>query len=108
MIALVDSKRSEISALCKRFGIRRLEIFGSGATGRYAHGSSDLDFLVDLGEYDETVADRYLDLADALEELFQHPIDLVTERSIRNPYFRASVNRHREMIYEAGDRQTAA
>ncbi len=108
MISLVDSKRDDIAALCRRFAIRRLELFGSGATGRFAPESSDLDFVVDLGEYDDTVADRYLDFAAALEELLQRPVDLVTERSIRNPYFKAAVDRQRETIYEAGNRETAA
>lgn len=36
-------------------------------------------------------ADRYLGLADALEKLFQCRMDLVTEESIRNPYFRQEV-----------------
>lgn len=108
MIALVDNKRQEIAALCRRFGIRRLDIFGSGATGRFESESSDLDFVVDLGDYDETVGDRYLDFADALEELLGRPVDLLTERSIRNPYLKASINRQRKAIYEAGNRETAA
>jgi predicted nucleotidyltransferase len=108
MIALVDDKRSEIAALCRRFGIRRLEIFGSGATGRFNPAMSDLDFVVDLGDYDETVGDRYFDFADALEELLGRPVDLLTERSIRNPYLKAAVNRQRRTVYEAGDRETAA
>lgn len=108
MIPLIDDNREQIATLCRRFGVLRLELFGSGATGRFKPGSSDLDFVVDLGEYDDTVADRYLDFADALEELLQRPVDLVTERSIRNPYFRAAIDRQRKTIYEAGNRQTAA
>ena len=108
MIDLVHSKRDDIAALCRHFGIRRLAIFGSGATGRFSPESSDLDFIVDLGEYDATVGDRYLDFADALEELLQRPVDLLTERSVRNPYLRASIDRQRETVYEAGNRETAA
>lgn len=108
MIALVEDNRDEIKALCERFGIRRLDIFGSGATGHFADESSDLDFIVDLGEYDATVADRYLDFGAALEQLFRRPVDLITERAIRNPYFKASVESQRETIYAAGDRETAA
>ena len=108
MIALIANKREEIAALCKRFGIRRLEVFGSAATGAFDPTSSDLDFLVDLGEYDATVAGRYLDLALALEELFDRRVDLITERSVTNAYLLDSVNRQRETIYETGDREAAA
>lgn len=108
MIPQVERKRNEIAALCRRYGIQRLDLFGSGATGQYSPESSDLDFVVDLGEYDDSVADRYLDFADALEELLRRPIDLVTERSIRNPYLQAAIDRQRKTIYEAGNSETAA
>jgi hypothetical protein len=105
---VVDDKREEIAALCRQYGIQRLEIFGSGANGRFRPGSSDLDFVVDLGNYDETVGDRYLDFADALEELLGSPVDLLTERSVRNPYLKAAINRQRETVYETGNRETVA
>jgi predicted nucleotidyltransferase len=60
------------------------------------------DFLVRFldrrptGEY----ADRYLDLADSLERLFQCRVDLVTEESIRNPYFRREIEATRQRLYE--------
>ncbi len=108
MIALVDNKRDEIAALCRRCGIRRLEISGSGAASRFDPETSDLDFVVDLGEYDETVGDRYFDFADALEALLGRPVDLLTERSIRNPYLKAAIHRQRKTVYEAGNRETVA
>lgn len=52
MIALVDGKKPEIIALRKRFGIRRLDLFGSAATGAFDPVHSDLDFVVDLGIYE--------------------------------------------------------
>ncbi len=43
---------------------------------------------MDYGDY----ADTYFDLADQLENLFQRPVDLVTDKSLSNPYFIDSVN----------------
>ena len=44
-------------------------------------------------------ADRYLDLADGLEQLFGRHVDLVTAQSIRNPYFRREIEATRELVY---------
>lgn len=106
MIDLIATKREELASLCRRFSIRRLAFFGSAAKSRFEPQSSDLDFVVDLGEYKRSVADRFLNFADALEELFDTPVDLITEDSIVNPYLRKAVNEARETIFE--DRDTVA
>lgn len=108
MIALVADKLKEIEALCRKYRIARLDLFGSATTGKFDPATSDLDFLVDLGEYDASVADRYLNLADDLEELFDREVDLTTTRSLKSPYFIASVNRSWENVYVSGDREAAA
>jgi hypothetical protein len=101
MIALVEQKKNDVADLCRRFKVERLELFGSAATGSFQAASSDLDFIVRFstplaGSY----LDRYLDFAEALEQLFQRPVDLLTERAIRNPYFRRSVEATRRLVYE--------
>jgi predicted nucleotidyltransferase len=101
VISLVDERKSEIAALCRGFGIRRLDLFGSAATGAYDPATSDLDFIVDLGPYDDAIADRFLDFSDALEAIFGRPVDVITVKQIRNPYFRAEVNATRELLYDA-------
>ncbi len=102
MIDLVAHRRAEIAELCLHYRVERLDVFGSAASGAFKNGQSDLDFLVRFqhraptGEY----ADRYLGLADALERLFHCRVDLVSEESIRNPYFRREVEETRELVYE--------
>ncbi len=98
-----------LKEVCRRFRVEQLYLFGSAADGRFQPGQSDLDFLVTLeeqppGEYAET----YLGLAQALENLFQRPVDLVTERSIRNPYFREAVFAARQLLYDHRDEKAAA
>jgi hypothetical protein len=34
MLPLIDKRRSEIASLCRRFHVRRLDVFGSGNPGR--------------------------------------------------------------------------
>src|SRR5215211_8550584 len=83
-----------LGEVCRRFRVARLYLFGSAARSDFDAERSDLDSLVTLeeqpvGEY----ADNYLGLAEALEKLFGRRADLVTESSIRNPYFRALFDR---------------
>ncbi|MGB3305840.1 MAG: nucleotidyltransferase domain-containing protein [Thermomicrobiales bacterium] len=108
MISLIESKKDDLAILCRRFAIRRLDVFGSAVKGTFDPQSSDLDFIVDLGAYERSVADRFLDFADALETLFGRPVDLITEDSIVNPYFRKAVNAARETVFEDRDAAAAA
>jgi predicted nucleotidyltransferase len=60
-----------------------------------------LDFLVSLKDREPTgrYAERFLGLGEALERLFGRRVDLVTEESIRNPYFRHEVESTRQLVY---------
>ncbi|MEZ4705839.1 MAG: nucleotidyltransferase domain-containing protein [Caldilineaceae bacterium] len=98
---VISNHRDEIRQLCRRFNVRTLEVFGSAATPRFDAEHSDLDFIVSFADESfGTLADRYLDLAEALEHIFERPVDLLTERSLRNPYFIQEVNQTRQTIYE--------
>ena len=88
-------------ALCRRFKVKRLYLFGSAATGAFQPESSDLDFLVALDDSSPTeYTENYFGLAEALERLFGRQVDLLTERSVRNPYFREVIEATRQLIYE--------
>ena len=66
------------------------------------HADSDIDFLVDFHPADSmSPADQYFGLLDALEELFGRRVDLLTRRSLRNPYFIDSVEKTRQLLYAA-------
>ena len=59
---------------------------------------SDLDFLVEFqtlpsGEY----ADAYFGLLEDLELLFGHPVDLVVDSAIKNPFFRQRIDETRTL-----------
>ena len=89
--------------------MERLYLFGSATSDRFKADQSDLDFLVTLedqpaGDY----ADNYLDLLHGLERLFQRPVDLVSERSIRNPYLRETIFSTRQLVYDRHDEKVAA
>ena len=98
----LDGKIEQLAELCRRFHVKRLEIFGSAATSGFRTASSDLDFIVDVG--DQLLGPWgkiFLDFADALEALFGRHVDLIMPQSIRNPYFRQAIDASRRLIYEA-------
>ncbi len=102
MFELIDRRKSEIAALCRRFHVRRLELFGSAARDDFDPLESDIDFLVAFDpDHRLDAFNDYFGLKEGLEELFGRPVDLVVEKAIRNPYFRASVERSREPVYGA-------
>jgi hypothetical protein len=77
-------------------------LFGSAVSGRFRPDGSDLDFLVEFGAVQPGQHfDAYFGLREALEQLFQRPVDLVMVSAIRNPYFLESANRTRRVLYAA-------
>jgi len=100
LIPAIEERRPELAALCRRFGVRRLELFGSAAAGGFREEDSDLDFLVEFEPpLGPGYADRYFGLLEALEALFGRPVDLVVASAVKNPYFRESVDRTRTVLY---------
>lgn len=102
MISIIEQHKPELERMCRKYGVKTLEVFGSAAEGSWDLERSDLDFLVEFLPVDEArIAPDYFGLLHALEDLFQRKIDLVMERAIRNPYFREGVDRSRRTVYAA-------
>ena len=102
MNAAVVERAVELDQLCRRYGVLRLDLFGSAATGRYRPEESDLDFVVEFQPLPaDAYADAYFGLLEALERLFGQPVDLVVGTAIKNPYFRQSLEETRTLVYEA-------
>lgn len=98
----ITRHKAELEDLCRRFRVRRLELFGSAAVGNYRPGESDLDFLVEFEPLSPgTYADTYFGLLESLEQLFDARVDLVVASAIKNPYFRQSVDKTKALLYAA-------
>ena len=60
MIPVIEQRKDAVAALCRRFGVLRLDLFGSGATGAFREADSDLDFVVVFADTRAPgYADRY-------------------------------------------------
>ena len=100
MQSLVTENLETIKTLCIMHNVKRLFAFGSVCTDNFDN-KSDIDLLVafnpmEHGEY----ADTFFELAEKFEKLFNRQVDLVTEKSLKNPYFIESVNKTKTLLYE--------
>jgi hypothetical protein len=102
MVSPIAQYRDELEKLCHRYHVKRLELFGSAASGRFNPNTSDLDFLVMFEDLEPAVyADAYLGFYESLTTLFDRRIELVSTTAITNPYFLESIQQNRETLYAA-------
>jgi hypothetical protein len=100
MAHLMNLHREEVAALCRSLGARRLDVFGSATRADFDPARSDLDFYVEFDDLPPaSYAEAYFALKESLEALFGRPVDLITEASLENPYFREQVHAERQAVY---------
>lgn len=98
---IIEAKLPALRELCQRFGVRRLDLFGSAATGRFDPVRSDLDFLVEFEEPPSGgFSSGYFGLLEGLEALFRRKVDLLTEESLENPYRRRRIQAEKINLYQ--------
>ena len=94
---IVERNLPAIAELCRRFGVRRLDLFGSAATGRFDPQRSDLDFLVEFEP--EAQGKSYFRLLEEFEKLFGRKVDLLTEPGLENHYLRRRTETERRILF---------
>ncbi len=103
MHPLVAQHLDAIRALCRDYGVARLEVFGSACTPEFDPERSDVDFLVeyppdhDLGPW----MARFFDLQESLSAVLDRDVDLVMTSAARNEWFRREAERMRTVVYDA-------
>jgi predicted nucleotidyltransferase len=101
MLQQVEQHRQEIAAICRKYGVIRLDLFGSAASGQLFSSDSDIDFFFEFDANPVGLADRYFGLIEDLELLLQRNVDMVSIQDARNPYFLQVANQHRTTLYAA-------
>ena len=102
MHPVIAQHRADISAICQRYQIRRLEVFGSAARADdFDTEHSDADFLVEFSPEAPADLKRFFGIKSELETLLGRGVDLIEPGAVRNPFVLASINQHREAIYAA-------
>jgi len=100
---LVEQHLDAIRALCREFGVARLELFGSAATDTFDPARSDVDFIVEYPpDYEFGLwLTRYFELQERLSVLLGRPVDLVMAGAMRKPHFIEAANETRRLLYAA-------
>ena len=96
MERIVETHLAEIKQILRQYGVERAYLFGSAATGTM-NETSDIDFIIKFPDDMNyvTYADNYFALAERLEALLHKNVDLVTEKTLKNPYLLQVINRSR-------------
>ena len=101
MNKIIIDNLDTIKKLCEAYRVQTLFAFGSVCSDKF-NAQSDIDLLISFKPMDYSdYADSYLNIADELEDVFNRPVDLLTENSLQNPYFIESINKSKTMIYES-------
>ena len=98
----LDIDRERLAQLCRRYHVAKLELFGSRAKGT-SRPDSDVDLLVTFAP-GQTPGLEFFGLANELEDLLGHPVDLLTRPRVErdlNPYFKQNVLSAVEPLYAA-------
>lgn len=84
----------------RKHHVERAYAFGSVCTDKL-NDKSDVDFIVKFNsDYFDDYADNFLNLEDSLKALLKRNVDVITERTLRNPYFIEEVRKTKTKIYE--------
>lgn len=100
---LIEMNMDKIVALCKKYRVAKLWVFGSILTPDF-NDDSDVDLSVDFDS--ETInregldwADIFFDFMHELEALFDRRIDLVCDDAVKNKIFRKELDTTKLLIY---------
>ena len=102
MQLILEKRKEDLKSICKILQIKRLYAFGSVVSDNF-NENSDIDFLISFADHlsVEEYTNNYFNLHYKLKELFGREIDIVTERTLSNPYFIERINKTKQLIYEA-------
>lgn len=96
---LIENNIQKIVALCKKYKVNKLFVFGSILTDHF-NEDSDVDLVVSFNKAEiSDYFNNYFDFKYSLEELFGRDVDLLEEQTIKNPYLKKNVDATKALIY---------
>ena len=102
MTSILESNREAIAELCVRYGVVRLDAFGSALRSDFRPEESDLDLLVEFAPMEPYArVDAYFGMLEELRVLLGMKVDLVMSGAVKNPYIARDIERTRRMLYAA-------
>jgi predicted nucleotidyltransferase len=102
MHPLIESSRDQIAALCRLYGVKRLEVFGSALREDFDVERSDVDVVVEFDALPENDGlRRYFNFKAQLEDLLKRPVDLVELSAMENTRLKRIIERTKVPLYAA-------
>ena len=100
MINIISNNIDVLKQFFKKHKIEKAYVFGSAASDNF-NENSDIDFLVkfEMGIDPLEKGELWWNLHDNLRDFFNREIDIVTENSLKNPYFIKELDKTKKLIY---------
>jgi predicted nucleotidyltransferase len=93
--------RKKIAALCRKYGVRKLSLFGSAARGELSP-KSDVDLMVEFKPGEAPSLWDFPEMQDGFSALFgNRKVDITSPEILRNPYRRKTILPDLKTLYEA-------
>lgn len=96
---ILQKSRRKIAAVCRRYQISELALFGSQARGDFTE-KSDFDFLVEFASDARIDYFDIFDIQEKLEEIVEKKVDLVFKKALK-PWIRKEVLSEAQVVYAA-------
>ena len=99
---LVAQHIPEIQALCREFGVSKLEIFGSAVTDEFDPLDSEVDFLLTCPKIDgaRPWLGKITTMEIQLSAILGREVNLVMSSALNNEWFRTHFRESRATIFE--------
>ena len=89
----------ELAALCRRYGVKKMSLFGSAARGEL-RADSDIDLLVEFKPRKGPSLWGMVDMQEELSPLFgNRRVDIASPGILKNPYRRRTIERDLKVLY---------
>lgn len=97
----IESKLNDLFKLCNKYKVNRLFIFGSLSKGKFNLKTSDIDMVIELEDLPPVEhGENLMKFWTELERLFTRKVDLLTMKSIKNPYIKKEIENSKLLIYD--------
>ena len=100
MIDFLLKKQDRLEFICKDLKVKNLYAFGSVLSDNFKQ-ESDLDLLVSFSSdlSIKTYTNNYFKMYYQLKHLYKREIDLITDKSLKNPFFADQIDKTKKLLY---------
>ncbi|MBI2257534.1 MAG: nucleotidyltransferase domain-containing protein [Flavobacteriia bacterium] len=102
----ISKRINDFILICKKHNVDKLYAFGSSTNDQFNPSTSDIDLIVEINEQNPIKkGEKLMSLWDVLESFFVKKVDLISERSIQNPYFKENIDKSKILIYDGASKK---